>query len=119
MVISSSAVADIRAVRVLYFAARAVAVTWPMLHNVYFHKEVTFISNRSKSRKDSHHWVLYRKGNVTSIKSYGQDNPIKGSYELLWKDLRERRDAMDNIEIQNIMRRIIETHPGIEPEFPA
>ena len=81
-----------------------------LTHNVYFHKEVSFISNRVKSRKDSHHWVLYRKGNVTSIKSYGQDNPIKGSYELLWKDLRERRDAMDNIEIQNIMRRIIENY---------
>lgn len=79
-------------------------------HNVYFHKEVSFISNRVKYRRDSHHWVLYKKGNVTSVKSYGQDNPIKGSYELLWKDLRERRDAMDNIEIQNIMRRIIENY---------
>ena len=47
---------------------------------------------------------------MSYIKSYELNNPIKGSYELLWKDLRERKDSMDNIEIQNIMRRIIENY---------
>lgn len=81
-----------------------------LTHNVYFHKEVTFISNRQKTRNDTGHWVLYKKGNVSFVKSYGIDNPIKGSYELLWKELRERREDMDNIAIQNVMRRIIENY---------
>lgn len=81
-----------------------------LTHNVYFHKKVTFITNREKRMKDWHHWVLFKKGNVSYIKSYELNNPIKGSYELLWKDLRERKDSMDNIEIQNIMRRIIENY---------
>ena len=81
-----------------------------LTHNVYFHKEVTFISNRQKSRSDTNHWVLYKYGDISVVKSYGMDNPIKGSYELLWKELRERRNEMDNIAIQNVMRRIIENY---------
>ena len=81
-----------------------------LTHNVYFHKEVTFINNRQKSRSDTNHWVLYKNGDISVVKSYGKDNPIKGSYELLWKELRERRNEMDNIAIQNVMRRIIENY---------
>lgn len=81
-----------------------------LTHNVYFHKEVTFINNRQKTRNDTYHWVLYKKGNISFVKSYEMDNPIKGSYELLWKELRERRNDMDNIAIQNVMRRIIENY---------
>ncbi len=81
-----------------------------LTHNVYFHKEVTFISNRQKTRSDTNHWVLYKKGEISAVKAYGMDNPIKGSYELLWKELRERRGEMDNIAIQNVMRRIIENY---------
>lgn len=81
-----------------------------LTHNVYFHKEVTFISTRQRSRIDTNHWVIYKKGNVSTVKSYGSDNPIKGSYELLWKELRERRNEMDSIAIQNVMRRIIENY---------
>lgn len=81
-----------------------------LTHNVYFHKEVTFINNRQKSRSDTNHWVLYKKEGISAVKSYGMDNPIKGSYELLWKELRERRNEMDNITIQNVMRRIIENY---------
>lgn len=81
-----------------------------LTHNVYFYKEVTFISTRKRTRCDTNHWVLYKKGNISSIKSYEMDNPIKGSYELLWKELRERREDMDNIAIQNVMRRIIENY---------
>lgn len=81
-----------------------------LTHNVYFHKEVTFINNRQKSRSDTNHWVLYKRGDISAVKSYGTDNPIKGSYELLWKELRERQEEMDNISIQNVMRRIIENY---------
>lgn len=81
-----------------------------LTHNVYFHKEVTFINNRQRTRSDTNHWVLYKRGDISAVKSYGMDNPIKGSYELLWKELRERQKEMDNIAIQNVMRRIIENY---------
>ncbi len=81
-----------------------------LTHNVYFHKEVTFINNRQKTRSDTNHWVLYKRGDISAVKSYGMYNPIKGSYELLWKELRERQQEMDNIAIQNVMRRIIENY---------
>lgn len=81
-----------------------------LTHNVYFHREVSFITNRKKCRADSYHWILYKKGNVSYIKPYEMDNPIKGSYDLLWKQLREGKDEMDNITIQNVMRRIIENY---------
>lgn len=81
-----------------------------LTHNVYFHKEVTFITNRQKNRSDTHHWILYKQGDVSYAKSYGLDNPVKGSYELLWQELRERRNDMDSITIQNVMRRIIENY---------
>lgn len=81
-----------------------------LTHNVYFHKEVTFINNRQRSRSDTHHWVLFKQNNVSYINSYCTDNPIKGSYELLWKELRERHEEMDNIALQNVIRRIIENY---------
>lgn len=56
---------------------------------------------------------MYKQKGVTQINACGQDNPIKGSYELLWKELRDWKDKiaeMDNIRLQNVMRRIIENY---------
>ena len=84
-----------------------------MTHNVYFHKEAAFINTRANKRKDTHHWLLYRQGSVSKAYAYGMENPIIGSYDLLWKELRDHQNdlgAMDNITLQNTMRRIIETY---------
>ncbi len=80
-----------------------------LTHNVYFHKEVSFIDGRTKRKGDTHYWILRRNGDISTVQSYGMDNPISTSYELLWKELREK-DNNSGIAIQNIMRRIIENY---------
>lgn len=80
-----------------------------LTHNVYFHKEVSFIDGRTKRKRDTNYWILRRGGDISTIQSYGMDNPISTSYELLWKELREK-DNNSGITIQNIMRRIIESY---------
>lgn len=78
-------------------------------HNVYFHKEASFINGRIKENKDTYYWVLKKVSNKSSVKCYDIKNPISTSYELLWRELKENSNA-SSITIQNIMRRIIENY---------
>jgi wobble nucleotide-excising tRNase len=80
-----------------------------LTHNVYFHKEVSFIDGRTKENNDTFYWILRKKENISNIDPFERKNPIQNSYELLWQELRnkERNSA---ITIQNIMRRIIESY---------
>jgi wobble nucleotide-excising tRNase len=78
-----------------------------LTHNVFFHKEVSFVGGNNPLRKDTHFWLLRKKEKVTSIQEYKQDNPISSSYELLWKELRENNSP---VSTQNTMRRIIENY---------
>jgi wobble nucleotide-excising tRNase len=78
-----------------------------LTHNIYFHKEVSFIDGRTKKCSNTNYWILRKNDKVSTIQSFLTDNPIFSSYELLWRELKS-----DNIKscttIQNIMRRIIE-----------
>lgn len=89
-----------------------------LTHNVYFHKEIAFIDNHCKWRDCINHWILRKKDNVSSVKPYGKNSPIKSSYELLWTELKSD-DLNSCIVTQNIMRRIIENYfkvfGGISP----
>ncbi len=80
-----------------------------LTHNVYFHKEVSFIDGRTQERGDANFWILRKNNNQTSLQPYGIKNPIQNSYELLWKELKNR-DLNSSITIQNTMRRIIENY---------
>lgn len=80
-----------------------------LTHNVYFHKEVSFMDGRTSINKNTYYWILRKVDNVTSVKGYEMENPIVSSYELLWKELKER-DCNSGITIQNTMRRIIENY---------
>lgn len=76
-------------------------------HNVYFHKEISF--NKGKGNKklnDETFWILRKIDDITRIKEY-KENPIKNSYELLWKELKENQNS---ITTPNIMRRILENY---------
>lgn len=78
-----------------------------LTHNVYFHKEITFNKGKGNQKlKDETFWVLTKENNVTKIKEYSE-NPIKNSYELLWKELKEN---LTSITTPNIMRRILENY---------
>lgn len=78
-------------------------------HNVYFFKEVSHVDNCYKRKGGVDHWIIRKKNNTTSIKCYGEVNPIKGSYELLWHELRNR-DELSDITTQNTMRKILEVY---------
>ena len=83
-----------------------------LTHNVFFHKEASFIDGRTKEVKDINYWIISKDNNISSIISYGMKNPIKTSYELLWQELKDNKNV-SIITIQNVMRRIIENYFGI------
>lgn len=80
-----------------------------LTHNVYFHKEVTFIDGRTKESNDTYYWILRKNNNISAIQCFEKNNPIQSSYELLWKELKNRENS-SGITIQNSMRRIIENY---------
>jgi Uncharacterized protein conserved in bacteria len=80
-----------------------------LTHNVYFHKEVSFIDGRTKFCNKTNFWILRKNDKVSSLQSFEMDNPIQSSYELLWQELKSE-GVKSSLTIQNIMRRIIENY---------
>lgn len=78
-----------------------------LTHNIYFHKEITFDKSRSGSdaKKDETFWII-RKSTDHSKLVCCPKNPIKSSYELLWREIRQKLPS--DTAIQNAMRRILE-----------
>ncbi|GHB54121.1 AAA family ATPase [Mongoliitalea lutea] len=80
-----------------------------LTHNVYFHKEVSFIDGRTKTCNKTNFWILRKNDKVTGIQSFGIDNPIQSSYGLLWQELKSE-EVKSSLTVQNVMRRIIENY---------
>jgi len=80
-----------------------------LTHNVYFHKEVSFIDGRTVQSKETNFWILRKNGRITSLQSFGMENPIQSSYGLLWQELKSD-EVKSTLTVQNIMRRIIENY---------
>ena len=81
-----------------------------LTHNVFFHKEASFLDGRPNNQnRDVHYWIISKNNNISTIKAYEMQNPISTSYELLWKELRETTNS-SLVTTQNIMRRIIENY---------
>ena len=80
-----------------------------LTHNIYFHKEITFSSKRTKNQpfKEETFWVVRKKSNVSTVIPH-KDNPIKTSYDLLWTEI--RTSDKNSSAIQNVMRRILENY---------
>lgn len=78
-------------------------------HNVYFHKEVSFINGRTKESSDTNYWILRKIDNISYLQDFELTNPIQNSYELLWRELKTK-DHNSGVTIQNTMRRIIENY---------
>ena len=83
-----------------------------LTHNVFFHKETAFIDRRTEICNDIHYWTISKDNNISSIRAYERNNPIKTSYELLWDELKSNTNA-SLITTQNIMRRILENYFSI------
>jgi len=76
-----------------------------LTHNVYFHKEISFNKGNQKL-PDEGFWILRKSNDISQIQEYAE-NPIKNSYELLWRELKENKNS---ITAPNIMRRILENY---------
>ncbi len=83
-----------------------------LTHNVFFHKEVSFISGRTEKRNDTRYWIVQKNNGKSKIKPFGTINPVSTSYELLWLEL-QNDSEQSLISIQNTMRRIIENYFSI------
>ena len=83
-----------------------------LTHNVFFHKEASFVDGRTKILNDVNYWIISKDNNITSVRSFEKHNPIKTSYELLWQELKTNTTA-SLVTAQNIMRRILENYFSI------
>lgn len=79
-----------------------------LTHNVYFYKEVVYNNKRAANKKlntETFH-IISKQGTCSKITPYDY-NPIKTSYELLWKELKENPMSPN---LPNCMRRILENY---------
>ncbi|MGI6249541.1 MAG: AAA family ATPase [Acutalibacteraceae bacterium] len=83
-----------------------------LTHNVFFHKEASFVDGRTKILNDVNYWIISKDNNVSAIRAFEKNNPIKTSYELLWQELKTNTNA-SLVTTQNIMRRILENYFSI------
>lgn len=97
----------------------AIKQVFVLTHNIYFHKEITFHKKRSGSdaMHDETFWIVRKSASRSEIVR-SPENPIKSSYELLWREVRQKPPS--ETAIQNVMRRILEHYfkffGGIAPE---
>lgn len=83
-----------------------------LTHNVYFHKEITFLNSRENYPiSKTSYWIIKKINNESEIVKYDK-NPIKTSYELLWSGLKED-GCQDRATIFNTLRRILEYYFNI------
>ncbi|MGM0745428.1 AAA family ATPase [Rhodohalobacter sp.] len=82
-----------------------------LTHNVYFFKEVTFRGNRDNKWKEEAYWLVRKFKNQSRIVEH-KENPIKTTYELLWREL-DDPEKVNTATIFNTMRRILEYYFNI------
>ncbi|WRG08055.1 AAA family ATPase [Helicobacter pylori] len=79
-----------------------------LTHNTYFYKEITLEYDLKCYQGKYSFWIIRKDNNVSKIKDY-KENPIKNSYELLWKEVKQAKENNASwVSLQNVMRRIIE-----------
>lgn len=81
-----------------------------LTHNVYFFKEVTFKGRGGKWKEESY-WIIRKLDNKTRIIEH-KENPIKTTYELLWREL-DDLESINKANIFNTLRRILEYYFNI------
>ena len=74
-------------------------------HNVSFHREVSLDKWNKNKKTDCFYFI--KKSNSGSLITPSAENPINGTYELLWKNLYE--DDCSSLTAQNAARRIAES----------
>ena len=86
---------------------RGIKQVFVLTHNIYFHKEVTFLGSREHySPKEVAYFIIRKKNEESTIIPY-EENPIKTSYEILWEDIKSPSTSSAK-SVFNTMRRILE-----------
>ena len=80
-------------------------------HNVYFFKEVTFKGNGNNKWKEEAYWIIRKLDNKSFIQEHDK-NPVKTTYELLWREL-DDIEKINTATIFNTLRRILEYYFNI------
>ena len=100
--------------RVRRGADRTITQVTLLTHNVYFHKEVTYLDGQT-NKDTMHYWIMRKQGRYTTVIPCKTTNPIRDSYQLLWDELKNVKNHLDDgtqlwscVTVQNVMRRIIE-----------
>lgn len=83
-----------------------------LTHNVYFHKEITFIPNKGKKFNNEKSYFIVRKINGSSYIETYEKNMIETTYQLLWEELSEDKPK-NKSTVYNTMRRILEYYFNI------
>lgn len=81
-----------------------------LIHNVYFNKEVTY-RHRQGKRKYETYWIVRKLNNQSYINEF-EENPIKTTYELLWREL-DNISEVSNVSSLNTLRRLLEHYFSI------
>lgn len=90
---------------------KGIEQTFILTHNVYFHKEITFLGSRDKFKENEVLFgIVKKKDNVTSFHKY-KENPIESTYQLMWREL--KIENLSSITSFNTMRRILEYYFNI------
>ena len=83
-----------------------------LTHNVYFHKEIAYNQKRTSELLNTETFWVVRRGLATSSIVNCHENPIKSSYELLWRIIKHADSASELASVRNTMRRILEHYFG-------
>lgn len=78
-----------------------------LTHNVSFYTEISYKRGKGmETVTDETFWILRKEHGFSTIVKYSS-NPIKSSYELLWREVKENPDS---ITLDVTLRRIIENY---------
>lgn len=90
-----------------------------LTHNIHFHREVTFNSERPPNSvlREESFWVVRKSAGHSQLKPFNR-NPVTNSYEMLWAEIRRPDQSLGSV--QNTLRRILESYfkilGGIDPK---
>ncbi len=82
-----------------------------LTHNIYFHKEVTYVRTGESGGGRAYFVLKKRIGQSCELVPHAE-NPIKTAYRGLWDEVRAAKanPPQSPVALQNVMRRIIENY---------
>lgn len=83
-----------------------------LTHNVYFHKEITFIPLKAKKYKSERAFFILRKKDGNSFFESYTENIVETTYQMLWEELSDDKPK-NKSTVYNTMRRILEYYFNI------